>query len=134
MKLQNATPAPPNPTHSCFAFTGAIGTGDLELASACLARDGCMVTPDGTAIHGRGAIRAVLAQMIDRRTAIEVELTSTIDAGEVALASQRWKIRSGETVERRFAQSTTAVLVLRLVEGSWKIALLAPWGSRHLLP
>jgi ketosteroid isomerase-like protein len=134
VKVQNATPVLPSPTQSCFAFTGAINAGELQRASACFARDGCLVTPDGTAIHGREPIREVLTQMIVRRTEIEVELTSTIDAGEVTLASQLWKIRSGETAGRRLAQTSTAIIVLRLVEGTWKLSLLAPWGCRHLLP
>jgi ketosteroid isomerase-like protein len=134
VKLKSATPALPRPTQACFAFTGALNAGELGRASACFARDGCLITPDGTAVHGREPIREVLAQMIVRRTEIEIQLSSTIDAGEVTLASQRWKIRSGEAVERRLAQTTTAIIILRLVEGTWKLSLLAPWGCRHLLP
>lgn len=133
MNIQNATPAP-NPIGSRLSFADALNAGDLERACACFARDGCLLTPDGTAIHGRERIRDVLLQMVIRRTEIEVELSSTIDAGAVTLASERWKIRSGETDKRRLVQSSNAILILCLVEGEWKLSLLAPWGCRHLLP
>jgi len=132
MNMRSATLAPSS--IASLSFVGALNAGDLEAACACFARDGCLVTPDGTTIHGRERIRDVLLQMVIRRTEIEVEPSGTIDAGEVNLASQRWKIRSGEADERRLAQTANAVLILRRVESEWKLSLLAPWGCRHVLP
>lgn len=131
--MRSASPLAPSPTGCCLSLTGALNAGDLEGACACIARDGCLVTPDGTAVHGRERIREVLTQMVIRRTRIEVELSSTIDAGAITLASQRWKIGSGERDERRLVQASNAIMVLRLAEGAWRISLLAPWGCRHLL-
>ena len=132
--MVNASFRPSSPTRSCLWFAQALSTGDLDGAAACFARDGCLITPDATAIHGREEIRAVLAQMVCRGTEIEVELSSTIAAGEVILASQRWRIRSGMPGERQLEQRANAVLVLRRIEGEWKLAIVAPWGYRQSFP
>lgn len=108
-----------------------MSVGDLDAAAACFARDGCLITADTTAIHGRESIRPVLAQMIIRRTEIEVELSTAVGAGEVVLIHQRWRIRSGEEVEGRFEQRADAIMILRAVEGSWKLSIAAPWGYRQ---
>ncbi len=87
-----------------------------------------MITPDTTAIHGREEIRRVLAQMIRRRTEIQVELSSSVSAGEVLLVHQRWRIRTGEQPWQRFEQTADATLVLRWIKSEWKLSIAAPWG------
>lgn len=76
----------------------------------------------------------MLAQMVSRRTEIEVELSSAIAAGDVILASQRWRIRCGDPGERRLEQRANAVLVLRRIEAEWKLSIAAPWGYRQSFP
>jgi uncharacterized protein (TIGR02246 family) len=134
MNIENASPRPGGPVRSCLSFAQALSAGHLDQAAACFARDGCLITPDATAVHGREQIRGVLAQMVSRQTEIEVELSSTVAAGEVILATQRWRIRSGEPGERRLRQTADATLVLRRIEGVWKLSIAAPWGYRRAFP
>lgn len=108
-------------------LASSLSAGDLGRAAACFARDGCLITPDGTAIHGRDRIRSVLAQMVIRRTEVEVDLSSSISAGEVMLVRERWRVRAGEG-SARFEQTLQPTLVLRQVEDAWKLAIAAPWG------
>ncbi|MGB7685595.1 MAG: nuclear transport factor 2 family protein, partial [Solirubrobacterales bacterium] len=68
----------------------ALVAGDLDSASACFARDGCLITPDATAIHGRDRIRPVLAQLIAQRIDVAVEGSHVIGGGEVRLVRERW--------------------------------------------
>lgn len=70
----------------------------------------------------------MLAQMVRRRTEIEVELSSSVSAGEVLLIHQRWRIRAGERPWQRFEQTSDAILVLRHIESEWKLSIAAPWG------
>ena len=52
-----------------------------------------------------------------------------VGAGEVILANERWRVRSGNGSEApRIEQALDPTLVLRLVEGEWKLAIAAPWG------
>lgn len=129
--MENASPPRPGPGKACLSFPRAVSAGELDAAAACFARDGCLITPDATAIHGREGIRRVLAQMIVRRTEIEVELSTAVGAGEVVLIHQRWRIRSGEQAQERFEQSANAILILRRIEGTWKLSIAAPWGYRQ---
>jgi uncharacterized protein (TIGR02246 family) len=118
-----------HPAAACSrSFASVLSAGDLERAAACFARDGCLVTPDGTAIHGRHRIRTVLAQMVIRRTEIDVELSNSIRAGEVVLVRERWRVRAGEG-SAQVEQTLHPTLVLQQIEGAWKLAIAAPWKT-----
>jgi ketosteroid isomerase-like protein len=116
------------PQHTTRVFTAAINAANLAAATNCFAKDACLVTPDATAIKGREEIRQILAQLIDRRTQIEVLGSSVLVAGGVALSSDRWTISSAGAGGTVFAQELVPALVLRQLEGVWKLAVAAPWG------
>lgn len=106
----------------------ALSLRDLASATACFARDGCLITPDATAIHGRDRIRPVLAQLVARHTEIEVELSSALHGGGVVLANERWKVRSGGIDRPQVTQTWNPTLVLRQTGEDWRLAVAAPWG------
>ncbi|HEX7278840.1 MAG TPA: nuclear transport factor 2 family protein [Solirubrobacterales bacterium] len=107
-------------------FASALSAGDLQRATACFTRDGCLITPDETAVHGRDQIRSVLAQMVDHRTEVEVDLSNSVSAGDVMLVSERWQVRIGEG-SAQFEQVLYPTLVLQRVEAAWKLSIAAPW-------
>jgi hypothetical protein len=72
MKTQLLSP-PARRGATCLCLPELLSAGDLEGATACFARDACLLTQDATAIHSRERIRPVLAQLIARRARIEVE-------------------------------------------------------------
>jgi ketosteroid isomerase-like protein len=114
---------------ACQAFAGALNAGQLDVATAYFAIDGCLITPDATAVRGRESIRPVLSQMIARRARIAVEFSTALAAGDVALVHRRWRIRSiGEGADP-FVQRTNPTLLLRRLEAEWKLAIAAPWGT-----
>lgn len=120
--------APPA-TCACLSFVQALSNGDLDVATACFTRDGCLITPDATAVHGREHVRALLAQLVARRTEIKVEFSNVVGAGEVLLAHERWRVRSGGVDEApQIEQTLNPTLVLRRIEAEWKLAIAAPWG------
>ena len=116
------------PQQGMAAFARAINEADLDAATACFARDACLITPDATAIRGREAIRPLLAQLIARRTEIAVEASGLLPAGDIALVRERWTIHSDGAGGARFTQSSTPTLILRRIDGAWKLAIAAPWG------
>lgn len=125
MKLLEQPLAPRLP---CLSFPALLSSGNLEAASACFARDACLLTQDATAIHTREHIRPLLAQLVARRTRIEVELSNVIVAGDVALVREQWTIEIDGVEGTRFEQASSPTLVLRRIEDHWKLALVAPWG------
>jgi ketosteroid isomerase-like protein len=120
---------------SCLSFTELLSTGQLEAATACFARDACLLTQDATAIHSRERIRPLLAQLIARRAKVDVELSSVLVAGDVALAREQWTIQIDGVEGSRFEQTSRPTHILNRIEGDWKLALVAPWGcgAEHLL-
>jgi ketosteroid isomerase-like protein len=124
----NALASTQSPGRLTTAFTAAINRCDLDAASNCFAKDACLLTPDATAIRGRQEIRLILTQLVDRQTRIEVLASSILVAGEVALGSERWAIRSAGPEGGVFLQESRSTLVLRELEGIWKLAVATPWG------
>jgi ketosteroid isomerase-like protein len=113
-------------------LAAALSARDLDAATACFAVDGCLLTPDATAIHGRDGIRAVLAQLIDPGIEVAVELSTAISGAGVVLVSERWSVRSRGPEGRGMRQTLEPLLVLRCIESRWKLVIAEPWRSRGI--
>lgn len=111
------------------SFLAAIAAGDVEAATECLAPDSSLVTPDATTVSGRGPIRGILAQLIAQRPQIAAEAAGALVAGDVAYVNQRWRVAHGAAGGEQYVQVLSPILVLRRLEGEWKVAIAAPW--RH---
>ena len=112
----------------CLLLPQFLSAGNLDAAATCFARDACLLTPDGTAIHERQNIRPLLAQMIAGRVRVEVEQSNLLLGGDVAFARERWRLSAAGADGARFEQETSPTLILRQVEGQWKLAIAALWG------
>ncbi|HET9591963.1 MAG TPA: nuclear transport factor 2 family protein [Solirubrobacterales bacterium] len=115
------------PEEATRAFATSISQGDLDAAACCFAKDACLVTPDSTAVRGRDEIRPILHQLIALRSRIEVQESSILLAGEVAFVSERWLVTSPGSEGGPFTRALTPMLVLRQLEGVWKLAVALPW-------
>jgi len=51
-------------------------------------------------------------------------------AGEVALGTERWVVTSAGSDGEPFSRTLTPTMVMREVEGVWKLAVAMPWGRR----
>ena len=81
-------------------------------------------------VSGRDEIRPILRQMIAVGSRIEVQESAVVLAGEVALGSERWVISSAGSEGAPFTRTLTPTMVLRQVEGVWKLAVAMPRGRR----
>lgn len=109
------------------AFAESVSRGDLRAATRCFAKDACLVTPDATTVRGREDIRPILRQLITSGSRIEVQQSSMLLAGEVAFGTERWVITSPGSEGQPFTRSLTPTMVLRRLEGAWKLAVAIPW-------
>jgi ketosteroid isomerase-like protein len=116
-----------SPQESTRAFAQSITAGNLEAAAYTFAKDACLVTPDATAVRGREEIRPILHQLIASGTQIEVQESSIVLAGEVALGTERWLLSVPASEGELLTRTLTPTIVLRQVEGVWKIAVAMPW-------
>lgn len=127
MKTDTLVAAPPARI-ACLALPQLIGSGNLDAATRCFARDACLLTPDATAIHDREHIRPLLAQLISRRVRIEVEQSNVLFAGDVAYVRELWRVSAQVPGGSRYEHSCDPSLVLKRVEDSWKISIATLWG------
>ncbi len=121
-------PLPSTPEQALCSFAEALDSSDLDAAVLCFARDAGFLTRDATLIHGREEIRAILAQLIAMRLQVQVEQRSMLPLGDVALSSERWRMRFAAPDGAPFEQTSRATVVLRRIEDRWKLLLAAPWG------
>jgi ketosteroid isomerase-like protein len=118
------------PRESTRALAASISRGDLDAAASCFTKDACLLTPDATAVRGREEIKPILHQLILVDSRIEVQETTIVLAGEVALGSERWLVTSAGSEGEPFTRSLTPTIVLRQVEDVWKLAVAMPWAGR----
>jgi ketosteroid isomerase-like protein len=118
------------PRESTRALAAAISRGDLDAGARCFAKDACLLTPDATAVRGREEIKPILHQLIVAGSQIEVQDSSIVLAGEVALGSERWVVTSVGTEGSPFTRTLTPTVVLRQIEDAWKVAVAMPWARR----
>jgi ketosteroid isomerase-like protein len=122
-------PVPPSSAkHPSPALAAALSAADLDAATACFARDGCLLTADATTIRGREDIRAVLAQLISINATAEIEHGGMLVAGDVALAAECWTTRFARSDGATYTRRKPTTSVMRRVEGTWKLQIAAPWG------
>ncbi len=118
------------PRESTRALAASISRGDLDGAAHCFAKDACLLTPDATAVRGREEIKPILHQLIVAGSQIEVQDSSIVLAGEVALGSERWVVTSAGSEGSPFTRTLTPTVVLRQIEEVWKVAVAMPWVRR----
>lgn len=116
------------PQDSTRAFADSINRGDLDAATNCFTKDACLLTPDATAIRGREEIKPILHQLIASGSRIDVQESSIVRAGEVALGTERWAVTSAGSEGAPFTRTLSPTLVMREIEGVWKLAVAMPWG------
>lgn len=119
---------PAEPQGAVHAFASALASGRPTAAAACFTRDSCLITADGTSVHGRDRIAKLLEQLIARRTVIEVDLLAINQAGDVARAKGQWSLTFDGPEGSRFVQTCNPTVVLQRIEYSWRLAILALWG------
>jgi uncharacterized protein (TIGR02246 family) len=110
------------------ALGEALTRGDVKAARNCFTRDGCLVTPDDTAVHGRDEIGHVLEQLAASSIEVRIEKMAMVATSEAALSHERWTIVFREGRPEPYIRSFVATLLMRPVEGHWKLAIAAPWG------
>jgi uncharacterized protein (TIGR02246 family) len=117
------------PEQLSAAFAAALAAGDTEAALALWDPDAAIVTAGGDAVHGHEAIRAALRALIENGATVEIELDRTIAAGDVAVGLGTLTLSgTGHDGEPFRQRSSSTVIYARGADGSWRIALDAPWG------
>jgi ketosteroid isomerase-like protein len=108
-------------------FAGALMAGDPAAAARLFSPAGTCLSRDGTEVHGRGQIGALLAQVTDSEHRLVIRLGRTLLGGDVALSTQFWTRHSKPARREGFESRSTARLVLGRGEAGWQILIASPW-------
>jgi uncharacterized protein (TIGR02246 family) len=117
------------PSLALQVFAAALETADTNRAASCFARQAILVTADGTNLHGREDIAALLSQLIVCHTTVSFAELAVIEAEQTALISGICSMRRKGPDPLWFTQRSDLTAVVREIEGRWKFTILAPWGK-----
>jgi uncharacterized protein (TIGR02246 family) len=111
-------------------FVKRYNSGDLDGILEELYEDDCVLVPAlGTTAAGKAAIREVLQGFLAMNGTMRLLAATFSRNGDLALTHSKWRldIPGGDPVE-----GTTAEVVRRQADGSWRYILDNPFGGAVL--
>jgi uncharacterized protein (TIGR02246 family) len=118
------------PEQAIQLFSDRLNSGDLEGALALYAPDASFAPEPGQQVSGERAIRGALQGFFALDPTIEGEIQSVLRSDDLALVHNRWELRGrepdGEVVRM---EGTSADVLRRDPDGSWRILIDNPWGG-----
>jgi uncharacterized protein (TIGR02246 family) len=110
-------------------FAERLNQGDVEGALELYEPDATFVPEPGTTVSGRERIREALERFAALKPKLTGEIQGVREGGDVALVLNRWHL-DGQGPEGRVEMSGTSADVLRRQEdGSWRVLIDDPWGG-----
>lgn len=112
-------------------FSQAMNRGDLDFIMTLYENDACLIPqPHQQPVHGKPAIRQALHGFLALRAEIEIQRTTSIQTGDIALLRAAWRLTGtgpdGSALQ--MAHESTDV-ARRQHDGSWKIVIDHPFGA-----
>jgi uncharacterized protein (TIGR02246 family) len=112
------------------ALAARLAAGDLDGALALYEPGATFAPQPGAQVTGRDAIRDALTQFIALRPSLTGEVEKVLEAGDVALVTNRWTLRGtapdGAPLEMG---GVSADVMRRQPDGTWRILVDDPWGA-----
>ena len=115
-----------SPEEVSAAFAAAINTGDVGAAVELWSEQAVIVAADGETVRGRAAVEGVLQTLIGNGTSVEIDVQRIYEAAEVAVAVGTLKVSTA--TQGLIAEASSVVVYSRGQDGSWRVAIDAPWG------
>jgi uncharacterized protein (TIGR02246 family) len=118
-----------NPDEIDALFEQALNAGDVDALLALYEPTATFTVEPGTIVSGTAAIREALTGFLALKPSISLKPKVIGNAGDVALVSSTWVLEGtgpdGKPVE---LTGTSAEVVRRQADGTWKFVVDSPWG------
>jgi uncharacterized protein (TIGR02246 family) len=112
------------------AFADRLGAGDLDGALALYEPEATFAPEPGAQVTGLAAIRGALEQFIALKPTLDGEVEKVLEAGDVALVTNRWKLNgTGPDGAPLELAGVSADVMRRQPDGTWRILVDDPWGA-----
>jgi len=112
------------------ALAQRLADGDLDGALGLYEPEATFAPQPGAQVTGRDAIREALTQFIALRPSLTGKVEKVLEAGDVALVTNRWSLRGtapdGAPLEMG---GVSADVMRRQADGTWRILVDDPWGA-----
>jgi uncharacterized protein (TIGR02246 family) len=104
--------------------------GDLEGLMALYEPDATLAPQPGQVAAGSAAIREALGAFLAMKPAFNLETGTAIRAGDIALLHSAWTLAAtGPDGAPINMSGTTADVVRRQADGTWRFVIDNPWGT-----
>jgi uncharacterized protein (TIGR02246 family) len=111
------------------SFAERLNHGDVEAALELYEPEATFVPEPGTTVTGKERIREALEGFAALKPMLTGEIQGVREGGDVALVLNRWRL-DGQGPEGPIEMSGTSADVLRRQEdGSWRVLIDDPWGG-----
>ena len=112
------------------ALADRLGAGDVDGALALYDPEATFAPQPGAQVTGLDAIRAALEQFAALRPSMTGEVEKVLEAGDVALVTNRWSLRgTGPDGGPLEMAGVSADVMRRRPDGTWRILVDDPWGA-----
>ena len=122
--------SPTTPQQTIEEFSTLLAAGDLAGLLGLYEEDAVFAPEPGRAVSGLPAIREALEAFLALRPQMTGEVRKVLVAQDTALVMNRWQLRgngpNGEAIE---LAGTSADVLRRCADGSWRIVIDDPWGG-----
>jgi uncharacterized protein (TIGR02246 family) len=111
------------------SFAERLNRGDVDGALELYEPEATFVPEPGTTVAGREGIREALERFAALKPRLTGEIQGVREGGDVALVLNRWRLE-GRGPEGSVEMSGTSADVLRRQDdGSWRVVIDDPWGA-----
>jgi uncharacterized protein (TIGR02246 family) len=110
-------------------FAVRLNEGDVAGALALYEPDAAFVPEPGRTVQGTPAIRDALERFVALEPTLSGEIQGVRMGGDVALVMNRWSLRGHGPDGPVEMGGTSADVLRRQPDGSWRVLIDDPWGA-----
>jgi uncharacterized protein (TIGR02246 family) len=118
------------PEQVLAAIVDGVNTGNLDSLLPLYESQAAFAAQPGSLGHGLAGIREALAGFIAMKGALDLKVTRTLQASDLALVITTWSFTgTGPDGKPVKLAAKSADVLRRQTDGSWRIVIDNPWGT-----
>jgi uncharacterized protein (TIGR02246 family) len=113
-------------------FQDAFNAGDIDGLMALYEPDAAVIPQPGSVVHGTEQVRAGLQDFLALQGRISLDTKLVVTVGDLAFLSNTWSLTgTGPDGKPLTMGATTAEVVRRQADGTWRYVIDNVWGDQE---